>query len=235
MNFTLRAIAPILLPLSIAAPVAAGPLEEGNAAYKRGDYATAMRILHPLADQGNGMAEGIVGLMYQNNFGVPRDYVTAFMWFSLGAANGNSLAAFLLKQISPKMTEEEIAEAQKRVREWTPNMQPVNTIAIAETWSCELKMNEKPFTQQWTISNGRMTAPNGKGYFRVARNDDQILMAFAKLGNQSENPALNLIIIDKKTGGYFDIDTIVMSAMGKAYDDVSEPTVNTGHCAMLPR
>ena len=44
MKFTLKhAIAAILLLLSIAAPVAAGPLEDGNAAYKRGDYATAMR------------------------------------------------------------------------------------------------------------------------------------------------------------------------------------------------
>jgi hypothetical protein len=43
MNFTLRhAIAAILVLLSIAAPVAAGPLEDGNAAYKRGDYKTAI-------------------------------------------------------------------------------------------------------------------------------------------------------------------------------------------------
>jgi uncharacterized protein len=81
MTFTLRhAITAILVLLSIAAPVAAGPLEDGNAAYSRGDYKTAMRILRPLADQGDGMAEAIVGLMYKNNFGVPLDYVTAYMW-----------------------------------------------------------------------------------------------------------------------------------------------------------
>jgi hypothetical protein len=233
-NFTLRhTVALILLLLSIAAPVAAGPLEDGNAAYERRDYATAMRILRPLADQGDGMAECIVGLMYQNNFGVPLDYVTAYMWFSLGAAHGNSLAAFSLTQMTPKMTQREIAEAEKRFREWTPTMQPTKAAAIAETWSCDLKINEKPYTQQWTISNGRMTAPHGKGYFRVTQNDDHVLIAFSKLGNQSDNPALNLIIIDKKTGSYFDIDTIVMSAMGRAYDDTPEPTVKTGHCTML--
>jgi hypothetical protein len=217
--------------LSIAAPVAEGPLEDGNAAYKRGDYATAMRILRPLADHGDGKAEATIGLMYQNNFGVPLVFVTAYMWFSLGAAHGDSLAAFLLKQMTLKMTQQEIAEAQKRVREWTPNMQPVNTPTPAETWSCDLDMN--PHTQQWTISNGRMTAPHGKGYYRVTQNDDHILMAFIKLGNQSDNPALSLKIIDKKTGSYFDIDTIVMGAMGKAYDETAEPTLHTGHCAML--
>jgi hypothetical protein len=43
-------VAAILLLSIIAAPAAAGLLEDGNAAYKRGDYATAMRILRPLAD-----------------------------------------------------------------------------------------------------------------------------------------------------------------------------------------
>jgi peptide-methionine (S)-S-oxide reductase len=35
-----------------AAPVVAAPLEEGNAAYIRGDFATAERLLRPLAEQG---------------------------------------------------------------------------------------------------------------------------------------------------------------------------------------
>jgi hypothetical protein len=231
------AIALILLLLSIAAPVAAGPLEDGNAAYKRRDYATAMRILRPLADQGYSKAEVTVGLMYQHNFGVPLDFVTAYMWFGLGAAHGDDFAAFLLKQITSKMTQKEIAEAQKRIREWTPNMQPVNTAAFAETWSCDLKMdeNEKPHTQQWTISNGRMTAPRATAYLRVTQNDDDVLMALFKIRNKSNDPILYLKIIDKKTGSYFEIDTNVMSTLGKTYDDTSEPEVRTGQCTMLRR
>jgi hypothetical protein len=232
----LRAIAAILVLLSIAAPVAAGPLEDGNAAYTRGDYKTAMRILRPLADQGEGMAETIVGLMYENNFGVPLDYVTAYMWFSLGAAHGNSLGGFLLTQITRKMTQGEVAEAQKRVREWTPNLQPLNTAINAETWSCDTETNKKPYTQQWTISNGRMTAPHGKGYLRVVQNDDDVLTAFLKTrNNKADDPVLHLIIIDKKTGSYFDIDTIVMSVLGKAHDETSEPSVGTGRCTLLRR
>jgi uncharacterized protein len=116
-----HAIAAILLLLSIAAPVLAGPLEDGNDAYKRGDHATAMRILRPLADQGDGMAETIVGDMYYYNFpDVPLDYVSAYMWFYLAAAHGNSLGAFMLNQITRKTTQKEIAEGQKRIREWKP-------------------------------------------------------------------------------------------------------------------
>jgi hypothetical protein len=227
------ALAASLVLANISAPVTAGPLEDGNAAYKRGDYAKAMQILRPLADQGDGMAEVIVGNMYYNNFGVPLDYVTAYMWFSLGATHGNSLGAFLLNQMTPKMTQGEIAEAQKLAREWTPNMRPRNTATNAETWSCDFKMNEKTYPQQWTVSNGRMTTPHGKGYFRVTKDDDQVLMAFLKIRNQSNDPILNLIVIDKKTGSYFDIDTTAMSTMGNAYDETSEPEMTTGHCIPL--
>jgi hypothetical protein len=229
-----HAIAPILLLLSIAVPVAAGPLEDGEAALKRGDYATTMRIVRPLADQGDGMAEAIIGSMYQYNKGVPLDFVTAYMWYSLGAAHGNSLAAYVLKQIlTPRMTQQEITEAQKRVREWTPNMQPMNTAEIGETWSCDTKINQKPFTlPQLTISNGRATFLHGADYYRVKKNDDYVLMAFVRLEETNTAP-LSMIIIDKKTGSYFNIDTIGMSGTGKEYDKFSEPGLQTGHCTML--
>jgi hypothetical protein len=133
------------------------------------------------------------------------------------------------------MTQGEVAEAQKRVREWTPNMQPL-TATDAETWSCDTEMNKKPYTQQWTISNGRMTAPHGKGYLRVVKNDDHVLTAFSNLTrNKADDPVLHLIIIDKKTGSYFEIDTVAMSVMGKAYDETPEPNVETGRCTLLRR
>jgi hypothetical protein len=112
----------------------------------------------------------------------------------------------------------------------------LNTIANAETWSCDYKIIEKTFTQKWSIANGRMTAPNGKGYFRVTLNDDRFLIAFHKFRRPSmDDPVLLLVIIEKKTGAYLDIDTAVMSNMGKAYDDISEPNVETGHCTLLER
>lgn len=40
-----------------ATPASAGPLEDGRAAYDRGDYATALRLWGPLADQGNPSAQ----------------------------------------------------------------------------------------------------------------------------------------------------------------------------------
>ena len=39
----------------------AGPWEDGMAAYNRGDYAPAMQVFRPLAQQGNARAQAAIG------------------------------------------------------------------------------------------------------------------------------------------------------------------------------
>ncbi len=81
-------IVAIILMLSIAAPVAAGPLEDGQAAYNSGNYATALRLLRPLADQGNAIAQTGLGVMYLGGTGVPQNDTEAAKWFGLAAEQG---------------------------------------------------------------------------------------------------------------------------------------------------
>ncbi len=64
-----------MLVLSFAAPVAARQLEDAEAAYAKGDYATALRLFRPLADQGNAKAQYNLGSMYPVGWGVLRDDV----------------------------------------------------------------------------------------------------------------------------------------------------------------
>jgi TPR repeat protein len=49
---------------------------------------------------------------------VPADMVTAHMWFNLAAQQGNRDAIRLRREISQEMTATDIAEAQRRAREW---------------------------------------------------------------------------------------------------------------------
>jgi TPR repeat protein len=67
-----HAIVAIILMLSLAAPVAAGPLQDAHAAFNRGDYAKALRLLKPLAKQGNAEAQHTLGAMYSHGQGVPQ-------------------------------------------------------------------------------------------------------------------------------------------------------------------
>ena len=78
----------LMLWLGLAAPAAfAGQFEDGLAAYKRQDYATAFRLWRPLADQGHAFAQIALGGMYRNGFGVPQDYLQAHLWCNLAAAS----------------------------------------------------------------------------------------------------------------------------------------------------
>lgn len=124
MNLTLKHVAAtIILVLGFAAPAAAGPLEDADAALKRRDYATAVRLNRPLAEQGNANAQYNLGTFYDNGLGVPQDKVRAYMWFSLSAAQGREGAAALRDLIARRMTPAQIAEAQKLAREWKSNPQ----------------------------------------------------------------------------------------------------------------
>lgn len=75
----------LLLFLCTASPVSAGPFEDGDAAYSRSDYATAMRLLRPLADQGNGRAQILVGMMHELGQGVAKNGAAAAEWYRKAA------------------------------------------------------------------------------------------------------------------------------------------------------
>ena len=82
----------LVVSLSLVAPVVAGPLENGVKAANRRDYATALRLLRPLAEQGNPQAQGLLGLMYEIGKVVPQDYTAAALWYREAAERGDRLA-----------------------------------------------------------------------------------------------------------------------------------------------
>lgn len=86
------ALMALVLALSLAAPVAAGPFEDGKAAYDRSDYAHALRLWRPLADQGNADAQFMLSIMYDGGYGVPQDYVEAAKWCRRAADQGHAAA-----------------------------------------------------------------------------------------------------------------------------------------------
>ena len=58
-------------------PATAGPLEDGVAASRSGDFATALRLLRPLAEEGNATAQLNLGFMYNLGRSVPEDLAAA--------------------------------------------------------------------------------------------------------------------------------------------------------------
>ncbi len=59
----------------------AGELEDGIAAFEKHDFNTAVRLLEPLAEQGNIEAEYFMGTFYMYGHGVAMDPPQATVWF----------------------------------------------------------------------------------------------------------------------------------------------------------
>ncbi len=79
-------VAAILL-IAFMAPARAD-LQDGVAAYERGDYATALREWRPFARQGDADAQFNLGIMYYFGQGVLQDYAEAVKWYRLAAEQG---------------------------------------------------------------------------------------------------------------------------------------------------
>ena len=78
--------------MALAVPADAGPLEDGWAAYSREDYATALKLWRPLAEQGDAEAQTNLGIMYNDGRGEPDDVFEAVTWFREAAEQGYARA-----------------------------------------------------------------------------------------------------------------------------------------------
>lgn len=123
MQISLKQFAVVILVLGSFKPVAAGPYEDAIAAYNSGNYATALRRLRVLAEQGDCVAQYKLGFMYERGQGVTQDLQLAYMWYDLSATQCPGVAANR-DYIAMLMSPTQVAEAQKLAREWRLTKRP---------------------------------------------------------------------------------------------------------------
>ncbi len=70
--------------------------DAANAAFQKADYATALRMAKPLAEEGDPRAEALLGQMYYRGRGVGQDDREAATWFRRAADKGDPTAQFFL-------------------------------------------------------------------------------------------------------------------------------------------
>ncbi len=92
--------------------------EAGQEAFEQGDYAPALKEFRALAEQGDADAQYTLGLMYELGQGVQQDYVQAYLWFNLAAAQGDEGARKDRDILAEQMTLAQIGDAQRLAREW---------------------------------------------------------------------------------------------------------------------
>ena len=125
------ALAASLMLVVFAETAAAGPFEDAVSAYGRGDYATAARLFRPLAEKSDTDAQVMLGVMYEQGRGVPRDYAQAYKWYNLAASRTSASEKeerdVVVKSrdlVAAFLTPAQIAEAHQEMREWRPSDRP---------------------------------------------------------------------------------------------------------------
>ena len=74
--------------------------DKGKEAFHGGDYAQAMRLLQPLAQQNNAEAQYAMGYMYYYGQGVQADRLKAIEWFRRAAENNSAKAIDALTMLA---------------------------------------------------------------------------------------------------------------------------------------
>jgi TPR repeat protein len=88
---------PGVLALSVCSIGFAAPdLESVRRSFEHTDYATALKEVQPLAEQGNPDAQVFLGKMYLKGQGVAKDPDQANKWFRQAAMQGNAESQFFL-------------------------------------------------------------------------------------------------------------------------------------------
>jgi TPR repeat protein len=91
------AAATLFFALTANGPAAhAGSWEDATAAFAKKEYAAAMKLMQPLAEKGNALAQYRIATMHRMGLGVSKDVKEAKKWSRLAAKQGNADAQALL-------------------------------------------------------------------------------------------------------------------------------------------
>ena len=86
----------VFFVMACATGAAAGPREDADSAFQRGDYALAAQLLRPFAEKEDAKAQGDLGRLYDMGQGVPQDAQEALKWYRKAAEQGLVQAQFNL-------------------------------------------------------------------------------------------------------------------------------------------
>jgi TPR repeat protein len=86
----------LLLVCGLARPAHADAVASADAAYARGDFIRAVKLLTPPALHGDARAQAFLGFLYENGYGAPQAYVAAADLYIRAAVSGNPFGQCML-------------------------------------------------------------------------------------------------------------------------------------------
>lgn len=114
----MKALALMLSGLLIVLPTHGADFESALLAYEQRDYERALQGFNEVAEAGDADAQYMLGRMYAQGQGTLQDFVQAYQWYNLAAAQGQRFAGAARDALAERMTAEQIASAQELARSW---------------------------------------------------------------------------------------------------------------------
>ena len=81
------------------------------------DYEESVKWYRKAARKGIANAQSNLGVMYEQGKGVIQSYVSAHMWYNLGAINGSDNGSNNRDIVAKEMTPAQIEEAQRKAKD----------------------------------------------------------------------------------------------------------------------
>ena len=134
----------------------AGPFQDGQAAFDKGDYLTALKFWLPLANEGNAKAQLQLYSLYIFGDGIPKNDAEALKWLRKAAEHDEPSAQFLLGlnyrwgNGVPKDVAEGLAWTRKAWRTKATSMHSTNSVvSIATVPRCRRTMSRQGNGTRW--------------------------------------------------------------------------------------
>jgi TPR repeat protein len=160
-----------LVLLAAANTTFAAALDDGKAAFEKGDYERALSLWRPLAEQGNAEAQRDLGWMYETAKGVARDEAQATQWYSRAAEQGDAKAQYRLGVVTL----------------YGHTSTPVEH-ELGLSWF------EKAASQGYAPAQRQLGAIYEVGDFGVPKNDALAVSWFRNAAEQSDVPSLQRLV-----------------------------------------
>lgn len=169
-----------LLVSLLALPAWGQDYDAGAAAYKRGDYATALEAWRPLAEQGDVHAQFDLGAMYDHGMGVPPNDAEAAKWYRLAAEQGHLDAQFSigLAYVKGQGVRQDYSEAVRWFRMAADQGEPNAQVALGVMYDNGTGVPPNPSMAmrlyRLAAKQGNAVAQNNIGYsYQVGRSVSQ--------------------------------------------------------------
>jgi len=113
-----KSVLAVIISVILTTTGLAGAFGDANAAYERGDYTTALKLLRPLGKQGDADALNMLGFMYEHGQGVPSSLTDAVKYYRLAADKGSTGAQITLGFLYYGALEESVPQDLEQAAMW---------------------------------------------------------------------------------------------------------------------